>query len=174
MVGFEQEKHLKPLIAAGLILLLLGIGWVYTGHQQRLERFERKIDSAQKELVQLKVSLKEYLELEAQMQKLKPQGGSAPKQNLISAVEAATEQVSARSQLIYVRPQPDKEREGLTEEGVEIKLEKLKLHQLVELLYQFDQSEQILKVSQLRVRTRFDNPEQLDTSIILNRFRENR
>lgn len=174
MGSFEQEKHLKPLLAAVFILLMLCIGWIYTSHQQRLDRFDRKIESARNELGKLNVSLQEYHELEAQLQKLKPQGTSTPTRNLISTVEAATEQVSARSQLSYVRPQPDKDREGLTEEGVEIKLEKLQLHQLVELLYQFDQSDQMLKVSQLRVRTRFDNPEQLDTSITLSRFREKR
>lgn len=174
MGGFEQEKHLKPLIATLLILLLLGMGWAFTRHQQRLERYERKIDSARKELVQLNVALLDYQELKMQLQKLKPEGSTAAQHNLITTVEDATQQVSARSQLIYVRPQPDKTRDDLVEEGVEIKLEKLRLHQLVELLYQFDQSAQVLKVAQLRVRTRFDNPEQLDTSITLSRFREKR
>jgi predicted negative regulator of RcsB-dependent stress response len=173
MGGFEQEKHLKPLIAAVIILLLLCFGWIYSSHQQRLKRFERKVESALNELTQLNVSLLEYQDLEQQLQALKS-GSSATQRNLIATVEDATERVSARSQLIYVRPQPDKTREDLIEEGVEIKLEKLELHQLVELLYQFDQSGQKLKVSQLRVRTRFDNPEQLDTSITLSRFREKR
>jgi len=173
MGGFEQEKHLKPLLAALLVLLLLCLGWAYTSHQQQLERFDRKIESARNELMQLNVSLQEYLQLELQLQKLKPKRSST-QNNLISTVENATEKVSARSQLSYVRPQPDKTRDDLTEEGVEIKLEKLQLHQLVELLYQFDQSDQVLKVSQLRVRTRFDNPEQLDTLMTLSRFREKR
>ena len=172
MSGFEQEKHLKPLIALVLILLLLCMGWIYTSHQQRLSRFDRKIESAKIELGQLHSSVQEYLVLETQLERLKPKNSRAAQSNLISTVENATEQISARSQLSYVRPQPDKTREGLVEEGVEIKLEKLQLHQLVELLHQFDQSDQILKVSQLRVRTRFDNPDQLDTSITLSRFRE--
>ncbi len=174
MGSFEPEKHLKPLIAAVMLILLLGGGWIYTSHQQRLERLDRQIIAAQNDLAQLSGSLQEYLALEQQLQKLKPEGSAAAQRNLISTVEDATQQISARSQLIYVRPQPDKTREGLTEEGVEIKLEKLQLHQLVELLYQFDRSEQILKVAQLRVRTRFDNPELLDTSITLSRYREKR
>ncbi len=169
MGGFEQEKHLKPLIAVVLILFLLSIAWIYTSHQQRLDRLDRKIESTRNELTQFNISLQDYLELELQIKKL---SSGTTQQNLISSVEDATEQISARSQLSYVRPQPDKIRDGLTEEGVEIKLEKLQLHQLVELLYQFDQSDQILKVSQLRIRTRFDNSEQLDTSITLSRFKE--
>ena len=46
--------------------------------------------------------------------------------------------------------------------------------QLKLIFSQFDQNAQRLKVSQLRIRTRFDNAEQLDTSMTLSRFRENR
>lgn len=172
MGGFEQEKHLKPLIAGVLILILLGISWIYTSHQHRLERLDRKIESAQNEVTQFNVFLQDYLELEMQLNNLSLGSSSTTQKNLISTVEDATEKISARGQLSYVRPQPDKTREGLIEEGVEIKLKKLRLHQLVELLYQFDQSDQLLKVSQLRVRTRFDSPAQLDTSMTLSRFRE--
>ncbi|WP_020675241.1 hypothetical protein [Geopsychrobacter electrodiphilus] len=174
MAGFDQEKHLKPLIAVCLALLLLGSGWLYNSHQQHLAQLDRKIASARNELTELGKTLQEYRQLENQLHKMRPQKSNSTNTNLISTVENATEQVGARSLLIYVRPQPDKARDDLIEEGVEIKLEKMKLHQLVELLYQFDNTGQKLNVSQLRIRTRFDNPEQLDTSIILSQFKEKR
>jgi general secretion pathway protein M len=173
MAGFDLEKHLKPLVAGGLALFLIGAGWLYSSHQQRLTQLDRKIESARGELNELGETLQTYRPLENQIQKMKPKSSNNT-DNLISAVENAAQQVEARSQLIYVRPQPDKTQGDLVEEGVEIKLEKLKLHQLIELLYQFNKTDQRLKVAQLRIRTRFDNPEQLDTSIILSRFKEKR
>ncbi|MCF6179395.1 MAG: hypothetical protein L3J63_08415 [Geopsychrobacter sp.] len=172
MGGFNQEKHLKPLLAVILAVLLLGGVLLYSSYQQNLQRLDRKITAARKERVQLKKSLQEYRQLENRLRRIKQKNPNAPRTNLISTVENASQQISARSQLIYVRPQPDKIRDDLVEEGVEIKLEKLKLHQLVELLYQFENNNQHIKVSQLRIRTRFDNPQQLDTSIILSRFNE--
>ena len=174
MGSFDQEKHLKPLLAGIFILLLLCGLWVYSSYRQRLERLDGRIASARSELLQFNAALQEYRELESRLQRPSPRNGAAASYNLISTVEAGTERIAARSQLLYVRPQPDKVREDLTEEGVEIKLEKLQLSQLVELLYQFDQAEPPLKVSQLRVRTRFDSPELLDTGMLLSRFRENR
>ena len=103
-----------------------------------------------------------------------PVNSATGAQNLIATVENASQQVGTRNQLLYVRPQPDKAREDLIEEGVEIRLEKLQLQQLVELLYQFESQKQAVKVSQLRVRTRFDNPELLDTVMTLSRFKEQR
>ena len=172
MSGFDREKHLRPLLIAALALLLLCGFWLYNSHQQSLHKLERKASAAREELAQLQQSIREYRELESRFQQLSPQSAAAT--NLITTVESATQQVGARSQLLYVRPQPDKVRADLIEEGVEIKLEKLFLSQLVELLYQLESTQQQVQVSQLSIRTRFDNPEQLDTVMVLSRFREKR
>ncbi len=174
MSGFDRERHLKPLIAAGLVLLLIGSVLIYDSYKQTLKRLDRKVTSARNDLSQLEVSLQQYRELDARLRKLKRQSNATAGRNLITTVENAAEKIDARNQLVYVRPQPDKTHEDLTEEGVEIRMVKLQLHQLVELLHQFDQIGQRLKVSQLRIRTRFDDQELLDTSMILSRFRENR
>ena len=172
MSGFDREKHLKPLLIGAIAILLLCGFWIYTSHQQALQRLEHKTAAAQRELQQLHESLNEYRRLASSLQQV--DNDTAGNINLIAEVENATQQIGARSQLLYVRPQPDKVREDLVEEGVEIRLERLLLNQLVELLYQFETAKQRLNISQLRVRTRFDNPEQLDTVMTLSRLREKR
>lgn len=173
MTQFDREKHLKPLLLGGIALLLLAGFWIYSSHQQALQRLERKTAAAHEELARLQESLREYRQLENRLRQI-GSGQDAGNATLIAAVESATQQIGARSQLLYVRPQPDKVRDDLIEEGVEIKLERLLLNQLVELLYQFEAAKQRLNVSQLRVRTRFDNPEQLDMVMTLSRFKEKR
>lgn len=172
MSGFDRERHLKPLLALGLAVILACGVWAYTSYDQALTHLERKTASARNELQQLRDSLQEYRSLEAELKTSGGTGSSNSGRNLISTVENATQQIGARSQLLYVRPQPDKTRDETVEEGVEIRLEKLQLHQLVELLYQFKQANQGLRVSQLRVRTGFENPELLDAVMILSRFKE--
>lgn len=174
MSGFDREKHLRPLLIAGLALLFLCGFWIYNSYQQTLYKLERQSVAARSELAQLQESIQQYRKLENKFQQVSPQSSTADAPNLITTVESATQQIGARSQLLYVRPQPDKVKADLVEEGVEIKLEKLFLRQLVELLYQLEAVQQQLKVSQLRIRTRFDNPEQLDTVMVLSRFREKR
>ena len=174
MSGFDREKHLRPLLIGGLALLLLCGFWLYSSYQDALHRLERKADASRSELTQLQESIKEYRALQTKLQQVSRGNSSGENLNLITAVENATQQIGARSQLLYVRPQPDKVREDLIEEGVEIKLEKLLLNQLVELLYQLEETQKQLKVSQLRVRTRFDDAGQLDAVMVLSRFREKR
>ena len=174
MSGFDREKHLRPLLIGGVALLLLSAFLLYSNHQQTLQRLERQATAARSELANFQTSLAEYRSLESKLGQVgmeSPAGGAL---NLIAAVENATQQIGARSQLLYVRPQPDKVRDDLIEEGVEIKLERLQLNQLVELLYQLESVQKGLKVSQLRVRTRFDNEAQLDVIMVLSRFREKR
>lgn len=174
MSGFDRDKHLKPLLAAGIILILLTGFWVYNSHLQTLDKLVRRTAAADRELQQFQELLQEYRKLEAKLKNVAPTKATAEVQNLIATVENASQQVGTRNQLLYVRPQPDKTREDLIEEGVEIRLEKLQLQQLVELLYQFESQEQAVKVSQLRIRTRFDTPELLDTVMTLSRFKEQR
>jgi len=172
MGGFDRERHLKPLIAAGTLLTLLCGYWIYSSYQQALSRIETKTVIARKELSQFHAALVGYRLLEAELGNIAPHTTSASDGNLIAKVENAAQRVGARSQLLYVRPQPDRVRGDIVEEGVEIKLEKLQLQQIVELLYQFENTQQKLTVSQLRIRPRFDTPEQLDIVMTLSHFKE--
>ena len=174
MSGFDRDKHLKPMFAVVIGMLILAGIWIYNSHQQTLNNLARKTTAANRELIELQGLLQEYRVLENKLKNMAPMNSATGAQNLIATVENASQQVGTRNQLLYVRPQPDKAREDLIEEGVEIRLEKLQLQQLVELLYQFESQKQALKVFQLRVRTRFDNPEQLDTVMTLSRFKEQR
>jgi len=174
MSGFDRDKHLRPLLLGIVGLALLGLVWAYSGYQQSLTRLERQTRGAITELAEFEATLADYRQLEAQLKSQQLAGGDRSEVSLISTVETATQQIGARSQLIYVRPQPDKARDGLVEEGVEIKLEKLKLGQLVELLYQFEKSQGQMRVSQLRSRTRFESPDLLDAVMILSRIKEGR
>jgi len=169
MSGFDRDKHLKFLVAGGLILFVLCVLWGYRSYQRSLTRLESKISAAHREIETMNGLVQEYRQAAVRLQGLNP-AQQGP--NLIASVENAAQKAGARGLLLYVRPQPDKVNEDIVEEGVEIRLEKLDLQQLVELLYDFETSSSQLNVKQLRIRTRFDNPEQLDTVIVLSRLRE--
>lgn len=172
MSGFDRDKHLRPLIIGFVGLVLLALVWAYAGYQKSLLGLERQTRGATAALTEFEKALGDYRQLESQLKSQQLAGGDQTGASLISTVEMATQQIGARSQLIYVRPQPDKVRDGLVEEGVEIKLEKLKLSQLVELLYQFEKTQSQMRVAQLRSRTRFENPDLLDAVMILSRLKE--
>ena len=172
MSWFDPDKHLRPLIALGLTLVFLGAFLAWDGYSRMLENLDRKIAASRKDIVKFGEEVGKYRALESQLRAMSTSTRGAGADSLISTVENAADRINARSQLLYVRPQPDKPHDGIVEEGVEIRLEKLQLDQLVELLHLFEQTGRSLRVSQLRIRTRFDNPEQLDTSMILSRFRE--
>lgn len=150
-------------------MLLCGL-WGYLGYQDLLRDMDRRISAAHTDLVGMEELLLEYGRLE---RTLRESGltGQTMDQNLIAMVEEAVQKISARDKLLYVRPQPDMAYEQLIEEGVEIRLERLELRQLTELLFRFVNQRQ-LTVSLLRIRPRLDDPDRLDTVMTLSRFRE--
>lgn len=167
--NYERDRQALILIGGAILLMVLLAWWGWGAHRDSLARLDRQVEAARSELKGFDAKLMEYQALERSLNALKV--GSRGK-SLISSVEDAAAAVDARAQLAYVRPQPDNNRDGLVEESVEIRLEKLQLNQLVELLYRFETARSALKISQLRLRTRFENPAQLDAVILLSRFRE--
>ena len=88
--------------------------------------------------------------------------------SLFSFIEATEAQVASKENLVYMRPQPSVDQNEFREESVEIKLEKIRLDQLVQLLYEIESANAFLKVKTLRVKTRFDNKSELDAVMTIS------
>lgn len=170
MSDFYREYG-KFVIITVLALFALGCFWGYGSYRNTLKSLDRKASAAKAEIEQLSRLLQEYRVAATELRTLGPVSESG-NDNLIATVERAAQEADARSSLIFVRPQPDRAHDGFVEEGVEIRLEQLQLQQLVALLYYFETQTQQLKVRQLRVRTRFDDPDRLDTVMTLSRVVE--
>jgi general secretion pathway protein M len=90
--------------------------------------------------------------------------------SLFSFVEAITAQAATKENLVYMRPQPVSVQEDFKEESVEIKLERIRLDQLVRLLYEIDAANAYLQVKNLRIKTRFDDQSQLNAVLTISSY----
>jgi general secretion pathway protein M len=66
-------------------------------------------------------------------------------------------------------PQPPPQ-ENLREESVEVRLEKIRLDQVVRLLYAVDTADALLQVKNLRLKTRFDDRTLFDATMTVAAF----
>jgi general secretion pathway protein M len=72
-----------------------------------------------------------------------------------------------------MRPQPSSVQDTVRENSVEIKLEKIRLDQLIRLLYAIDSTDACLQVKNLRVKTRFDDRTLLDAVLTISSYGRN-
>ncbi|PLX94692.1 MAG: hypothetical protein C0621_04985 [Desulfuromonas sp.] len=76
---------------------------------------------------------------------------------LLTTVEELIDRNAAKENLVYMRPQPSSSLEGLREEAVEIKIEKMPLEEIVRLLHAVENHRALLRIKNLRLKTRFDD-----------------
>ena len=151
------------LIVGGIAVIITAI--VFGGilpYQASLDRLDSRITARQRQLVEVQGLRQEYMMLQRQVTEAENRLAQNRNFSLFSFIEATTAQVATRENLIYMRPQPTTTQDGLREESVEIRLERLRLDQLVRFLYSVETADAYLQVKNLRVRTRFDDRTQLD------------
>ncbi len=162
----DQERR-WVVIGGCVAALLLVLAFVVSPYLQALEGLERQQARSAELLAELEGIQSEVAGLRASLgrQPRATRGGSAT-----SVVESTASGLGLRERLISLRPQTLTEGSEIAE-SLEAAAEKISLEELVRWLYAIENSSGGLQVSQLRLRKRFDNPEQFDATLLLVRYR---
>jgi general secretion pathway protein M len=173
IANLSQREKIILLLGALVVLgtlLFLGVIDPYRGAMARLDS---QIASRQRQVRQVQAMRDEFLALQGQKAQVDARMTRAKSFSLFSFVENVTGQVATKENLVYMRPQPASVQEDVREESVEIKLEKIRLDQLIRLLYAIDSADAYLQVKNLRVKTRFDDHSLLDAVMTISSYGRN-
>lgn len=164
-------KHLNPrerlAVGLGLLVVLLCLVWfvLLNPYFAEMSRLDRRIAAQQR-------SLGNAQQMQQQIEQLRQQLATVGKRRLkgkplFSQVENLTEQTGVREQLLAMRPQPATLQGGFRQQLVEIRLEKLKLGQLVKFLHAVEYRSGGVQVKSLRISPRFEDRSELDINMVL-------
>ncbi len=165
----RREQWALAIGGAAILITLVALG-IVGPYRSAVDRLDRRIQASQRQMNEIEGLLQQYRQLKAQAGKIEQQAARAGDISLISFVEATAARIEARDRLVYLRPQPLKEGNELLRESVEVKLERIRLDQLVRLLHAVETSKGLLQTAQMRIKTRFDDPSQLDAVLTLNSY----
>ena len=124
-----------------LVVAALGIFLVFQNHQKTEKQLSSRLEEKKLQLEQLQLLTREWEMLQ--------QEPSAPvmKQPLISFIENVARSFAIQDNLqLNVLPQVEEETEG-----VQVRLDRLKLDQLMDMLYQLENHRPVLRLSQLNI-----------------------
>ena len=124
-----------------LIGAALGIFLVFQSHQKTEKQLSSRLEEKKLQLEQLQLLAREWEMLQ--------QESSAPvmKQPLSSFIENVARSFAIQDNLqLNVLPQVEEETEG-----VQVRLDRLKLDQLMDMLYQLENNRPVLRLSQLNI-----------------------
>jgi general secretion pathway protein M len=166
-----SRRDRTALTVGGIVVLvtLLVFGLILPYHEA-MARLDSRIAVRQKQVREVQALQQEYRALQQQLAVAQNRLSRSRGFSLFSFLESQTARVATKENLIYMRPQQTAAREGRQEESVEIKLEKLRLDQLVHFLYGIESADAYLQVKNLRVRTRFDDRSLFDATMTISSF----
>lgn len=163
----------KIFIVAGVICVVAVLLWigVLAPYQAAIERHETRIESRQKQLQQIHELRNEYLTLNKKLNSAERRLEQASRGfSLFSFLEEVTAQTGVRDRLVSMRPQSTATRGEYREESVEIRLERLALPQIVQLMHSLEQAEAFLTTRSLRIKSRFDDRSRFDTVLVISSY----
>lgn len=173
MIGnLSRRDQLTLAIGGAIALLLLLIFVVILPYRDALHSLDNRISSRQNQLDDLQRMQQEYRQLQRGVGAVERRASSGKNFSLFSFLESTTLSIASRENLSYLRPQPVGQEGELHEESLEVKLEKIRLDQLVKLLYATETADALLRVKTLRTRSRFDDPSLLDVTMLISSYGE--
>ncbi|MBE0596322.1 MAG: type II secretion system protein M [Desulfuromonadales bacterium] len=166
----NPRERLALIVGALVVLMTVLVMGVILPYRAAMANLDTRIASRQQQAQEIQSLRQEYLLLQRQLAEAEARAAKSRDFSLFSFIENTAGQVAGRENLVYMRPQVGATQDGIREEAVEVKLEKVQLDQLIRFLHALESTDAYLQVKNLRVRTRFDNRAQIDAVMTISMF----
>jgi general secretion pathway protein M len=155
-------------IALVLALLYLAVLMPYRG---ALTRLDKQIAARGRQLQDVKSLRAQYLAMQQQILMVEMRVKNSQDFSALTFIESLVERTAGRENLLSMRPQSPVTQSEFTLDSVEVKLEKLTLKQVLELLWGVEAANTPMQVKNLYLKQRFDDHSLLDASMTITALR---
>jgi len=167
----KMSSRERNLVLGALIFVTLSVLYalVFSPLAERGNMWQRKTANVKKEYAEFLKLRVEYVEIKAALSRLQANitsGGSDD--SLLARMEATARSLGLQDRITSMKPFSTDHDSGIKESSVEIRMEKLDLKGVVDLLEKVENSESNTRVGRLRVKTRFDDPSLVDVTILVS------
>lgn len=171
----QLNRREQVAVAVGVVVVLAAVLFlgIIAPYRNALAQLDGQITSRQRQIREVESMRREFLMLQQQQSAAEARLDKGGAFSLFPFVEGLVGQVAAKENLVSMRPQPPVPRETLREESVEVRLEKIRLDQVIRLLYAVDTADALLQVKNMRLRTRFDDRSLFDATLTVAAFGRN-
>jgi len=166
----QRERNFVIVGGSALVLALLYFAIVAPYHSA-LTRLDRQVAVRSGQLQEVKALQGRYLEMQQQMAQVTRRLEKRQDFSALTFIENLVEKTAGRENLVSMRPQSPEVRNEFTIDSVEIKLEKLTLKQLLELLLGVEGADTPVQVKSLYLKQRFDERSLLDVTMTVTALR---
>jgi len=156
-----DKKRAVLAVVAAVVCLVIGY-WVLG----RYSSASRLSSAKRAELVKFRSLEEDYLKKKALIEtKARKAYASDPAESTVAAIERIGASAGVKESLRALKPLEEKESAGYTESGVEVKLERVDLNRLVNLLYLIENNRGLFVIKEFSMKARFEDANLFDVSM---------
>jgi general secretion pathway protein M len=159
------------LAGTGVILVLLTLYLVGERVTSNYHGMEGKIQKNKEELERVSHLRDQYRSLHQELDGIKSKLDKKEAGfSLLSFIEDLANQQNIRENIASFKPDKKSLNEAYRELSVDLVIDNITLLQLVEFIYHIENSNHLVKVKRLRIKSRFDNPDLLNVTFQVSTY----
>ncbi len=168
--GRPRRTVLFVIVALVLSALLLGL-FIFSAKYTKVKRMA---GAKEAEAVAFEKLRTEYLLKKSLLERLRRKAYGAESRSIVAICETLGKEAGVGQRIVSLKPLGEKVQSGYVESAAELRLESVKLDELVNLLYMIENHRLMLVIKDFRLKSRFDNPDLIDVTMQLARLRKSR
>lgn len=168
--NLSPQEKLAVAVAGVVIILTILIAGIILPYRAAIARIDQRITSRQGQLFEARTLVQQIKGRQGEVAAMERKLTAATSAPLVSTLEGLVAEIAGKERLLGIRPQPSTAPPGFRQEKVEMQLEKVRLEQLVQLLYAIDNARTALQTDSVKMRPRFEDPALLDVTLVVSSF----
>ncbi|MDW7710076.1 MAG: type II secretion system protein GspM [Deferrisomatales bacterium] len=157
----DREKLAVGIGSAVLGVLVFWLA-VWEPAHAHLELQERRVQAKREEYREIRELGDRFQRLSARIEGIEAHLRRSRDFSILSYLEGLARRHQVQDRIVQMRPRPGEVSRYYRENSVEIRMERVRLSELVRYLYEVEHSPELLRVKQIQVRPRFDDADLLD------------
>ncbi|NLH49584.1 MAG: type II secretion system protein M [Myxococcales bacterium] len=165
----DRQKRILMISGAGVAVLLLL--WTIVLPKLGIGGLDSKIAAKQRDLREMMRLYQDFEKVKKDVNAI--EGGINRNKNLslLSELSTIAEKINIKQGIESMVSKAKPKSEFYKEESVEMRLQKIKLDELANLLYDIEYSSKVLRVRKLHIEARFDDPTLLNAVLEVSTFK---
>lgn len=157
----QREKLAVGLGGACLGVLAFWFG-VWEPVQAHLALQQRRVEAKRAEYTEVRELAGRFERLRTRIDGIEQHLKRSRDFSILSYLESLGKRQQVQDRIVQMKPKPGESTRYYRENAVEIRMEKVRLPDLNRYLFQVESSPELLRVKQIQIRPRFDDPDLLD------------
>ncbi|MGK2907678.1 MAG: type II secretion system protein GspM [Desulfuromonadales bacterium] len=172
MISQLNQRERVFAIAGGISLILALLYFaILMPYRSTMTKLDSRIEVRSQQLQEVKSLRAQYLALQQQISQVEKLVKNSQDFSALTFIENLVQQTAGRENLLSMRPQAPQTQGEFIADSVEIKLEKLTLKQVLELLWGVEKASTPMQVDNLFLKQRFDDRSLLDATMTIRALR---